>query len=176
MKRHLSFANVMSIAAVFIALGGGAYAINVGRAAIKTKNIKNNAVKTPKIANNAVTTPKIANNAVTAAKVKDAAVTPISATSGDCAAPGPGSYYTPMAWKDSEGIVHLQGSVVSCTGPTMFVLPVEFRPTLTLELTAFSGGSTAFAGSVVIGPDGSVTNSSGTNAGIHHVDGITYRQ
>ncbi len=71
--KHLSFANVMTCFAVFIALGGSAYA--VGKNTIGTKQIKNNAVTAKKIKKNAVTAAKIKKNAVTAAKVKGNAIT-----------------------------------------------------------------------------------------------------
>ena len=52
MRVHLSFANVMSVAAVFIALGGSAIAINKIKAnSVGTKHLKNNAVTSPKVAN-----------------------------------------------------------------------------------------------------------------------------
>jgi hypothetical protein len=43
--RRLTFANVMSVAAVFIALGGGAYAVGVAKNSVKSKSIKNGAIK-----------------------------------------------------------------------------------------------------------------------------------
>ena len=70
---------VIAVIALFAALAGGAYAINVGKNAIKTKNIANGAVKTKKIANNAATTAKLANSAVTTAKLANSAVTPAKA-------------------------------------------------------------------------------------------------
>jgi hypothetical protein len=54
LSSRLSYANVMATIAVFIALGGGAYALNLGRNAVKTRNIAPNAVKSKKIAPDAV--------------------------------------------------------------------------------------------------------------------------
>lgn len=45
MRRHLSFANVMSVIAVFIAIGGGAYAAKK----INGKTIKNNSIAASKL-------------------------------------------------------------------------------------------------------------------------------
>jgi hypothetical protein len=59
---------VISILALFVALGGSAYAASK----IGTKNIKNNAITSAKIKKNAVTTAKIKNGAVTGAKVNAA--------------------------------------------------------------------------------------------------------
>ena len=70
MQAKLSFANVMATTAVFIALGGGAYAATqIPNNSVGTKQLKNSAVTTPKIKNSAVTTPKIKNGAVTGAKI-----------------------------------------------------------------------------------------------------------
>ncbi|HTU15863.1 MAG TPA: hypothetical protein VMF31_11765 [Solirubrobacterales bacterium] len=72
-RKHLSFSNVIAALALFIALGGSAYA--VGKNTIGTSQIKNNAVTAKKIKKNAVVTAKIKNKAVTASKIKDGSVT-----------------------------------------------------------------------------------------------------
>lgn len=64
---RLTYANVMATAAVFIALGGSAWAIAAN--SVGTKELKNNAVKTKKVANGAIKTLKIANGAVTEQKL-----------------------------------------------------------------------------------------------------------
>jgi hypothetical protein len=61
MKAKLSYANVMATVAVFITLGGGAYAAT---------QLPNNSVGTKQLKNGAVTTTKIKNGAVTGAKIK----------------------------------------------------------------------------------------------------------
>ncbi|MGA7397596.1 MAG: hypothetical protein WBW62_09140 [Solirubrobacterales bacterium] len=71
-KKHLSFSNVIAALALFIALGGSAYA--VGKNSVGTKQIKNNAVTAKKIKKNSVVTSKIKKNAVTTAKIKNGAV------------------------------------------------------------------------------------------------------
>jgi hypothetical protein len=63
-------AMLVALLALFVALGGSAYAVNK----VGTNQIKNNAVTTPKIKNNAVTTAKVANGAITTAKVKSGAI------------------------------------------------------------------------------------------------------
>ena len=101
-RRHLTYANVMSSIAVFLMLGGATAfaATKVGSNEIKANSIKtgkivkeavtagklkkgavgesklaDGAVTTNKLADNAVTTPKIANDAVTAGKIASNAVT-----------------------------------------------------------------------------------------------------
>jgi hypothetical protein len=65
LKRHLSVANVLSCMALFIALGGTAYA------AVK---LKPNQVKAVNIAKQAVTNAKIKTQAVTSGKIKNGGV------------------------------------------------------------------------------------------------------
>ena len=66
LRSRLTFANVMSVIAVFIALGGTGYA------AFK---LPKNSVGTKQLKKNSVTTAKIKKRAVTAAKVKDGTLT-----------------------------------------------------------------------------------------------------
>jgi hypothetical protein len=73
-RKRLSFANIMSAAAVFIALGGIAVAAGLPKNSVGKKQLKNNAVTTAKIKKNAVTAAKIKKNAVTSAKIKDNAI------------------------------------------------------------------------------------------------------
>jgi hypothetical protein len=71
-RRHLTYANVMSSLAVFLVLAGaGAYAAS---------KLKPNSVKTRNIKDAAVTSPKIANGAVTGAKIANGAVGPVNAS------------------------------------------------------------------------------------------------
>ena len=60
----------VALLALFIALGGSAWAV----AKVGTKQIKNNAVTTPKIKNGAVTAPKLKPGAVNGSKIADGAV------------------------------------------------------------------------------------------------------
>ncbi len=60
----LTFANVVALLALFVALGGSAYAFHLGKNAVKTRNIKNGAVTEAKLANAAVSASKLAAGAV----------------------------------------------------------------------------------------------------------------
>jgi hypothetical protein len=74
-RRHLSFANVTSLCALFVALSGAAYAgINLPRNSVGSKQIKAKAVKADEIKGKAVTAGKIAPNAVKASKIVDGSV------------------------------------------------------------------------------------------------------
>jgi hypothetical protein len=48
-KERLTYANVMATAAVFIALGGGAYAASIAKHSVGTKQLKNDAVVSAKV-------------------------------------------------------------------------------------------------------------------------------
>jgi hypothetical protein len=67
MKRRPSPAFVISVIALFVVLGGSAYALSKG--AVKTKNLKNGAVTTKKLKNKAVTAAKLADGAITPTKI-----------------------------------------------------------------------------------------------------------
>ena len=70
-----SHATVIAYLALFVALGGSAYAVgNLGKNTVGTKQLKKNAVTTAKIKNGAVTGAKIESNAITTAKIADGAV------------------------------------------------------------------------------------------------------
>jgi hypothetical protein len=75
MRPRLSFANVVSVLALFIALGGSAYAFHLGKNSVGPKQLKKNSVTTPKIKNGAVTTAKIKDGAVNGAKVATGTLT-----------------------------------------------------------------------------------------------------
>jgi len=66
LSKHLSFANVMSCIALFLALGGAAYA---AKSKVKTKDLGNGVVTTPKLHNGAVTAPKLHNRSVISSKI-----------------------------------------------------------------------------------------------------------
>lgn len=71
-RKHITFANVMSSIAVFLVLGGGAaYAAKK----IGSNEIKGNSITTGKLKKNAVTASKIKQNSIITAKIKNGAVT-----------------------------------------------------------------------------------------------------
>jgi hypothetical protein len=74
LRSNASFANVMSVTAVFIALGGSALAVTLAANSVGSPQIKANAVKSSEVAAAAVRTSDIAGNAVTAAKIPNNAV------------------------------------------------------------------------------------------------------
>src|SRR5437764_2368163 len=71
-RRHLSFANVVSVLALFIALGGTAWGI--ARNSVGSKQIRNGQVKKVDLHKHAVTHGKVAKNAIGTNQVRDAAI------------------------------------------------------------------------------------------------------
>jgi hypothetical protein len=72
-RSHLTFANVASVMALFIALGGTAY--GVAKNSIGSKQIRNKQVKKVDLHRNAVTGPKVANNAIASKEVRANSIT-----------------------------------------------------------------------------------------------------
>jgi hypothetical protein len=73
-RSHLSFANVMSVVALFMALGGTSYALTLGKNTVGAKQIKKNAVRASEIKRNAVGAAEIRRNAVGASEIRSNAV------------------------------------------------------------------------------------------------------
>jgi hypothetical protein len=68
-RRRLTFANVVSLLALFVALGGSAYAVaSLPKNSVGATQLKNNAVISKKIKAEAVTGPKLARGAVPRAR------------------------------------------------------------------------------------------------------------
>jgi hypothetical protein len=80
----LTYSNVAATLALFLALGGGAYAISLGKGSVKRKNI----------ANGAVSTKKLAKNAVTGAKARESSfgTVPSATNAAKLGGVGPGGY------------------------------------------------------------------------------------
>jgi hypothetical protein len=71
-SRRPSPALVISIVALFVALGGGAYAAKVAKNSVGAAQLKKKAVTTPKLGGLAVTKEKLADGAVTESKLAKA--------------------------------------------------------------------------------------------------------
>ncbi len=151
-RPQITFANVVSCLALFVALGSGAYAAT---------HLPKNSVGARQLKKNAVTTLKLRNEAVTAAKVKGGTLTGIqinastlgtvpTAQTANSLAPSEGwheigapnqpgfhdgwnnlpsgsSRETVGFYKDQDGVVHLKGMAKSGTG-VIFDLPPGYRP------------------------------------------------
>src|SRR5215467_14180809 len=69
MRPRLSFANVVSVLALFVALGGSAYAFHLGKNSVGAKQLKKNAVTTAKVKNEAITAAKVKKGTLTGTQV-----------------------------------------------------------------------------------------------------------
>lgn len=116
-SRHLTFANIVSVVALFAALGlGTAWALDAN--SVKSKHIVNGQVKKRDLG--------------VPAKYTSAGLTD---ESGPCE---PGNEWRDLTffnqevgfYRDPFGIVHLQGTAIQCgaTSGTIFSLPPGFRP------------------------------------------------
>jgi len=154
MSDKLTYANVMATVAVFLALGGGAYAATqLKKNSVGTKQIKNNAVTAAKIKNGTITGAKVANGTLTGTQINASTLgtVPTAQTANSLAAPeawhevgssGQPGFLNSWAnstgvihgetvafYKDHEGVVHLRGAAISGTaGSPIFALPPGFRP------------------------------------------------
>lgn len=84
LSKHLTFANVISCIALFMALSGAAFAAKatLGNKAVKAKNLANGSVTALKLRGGSVTNLKLANGAVTGAKIAPGAVGSTQIASG----------------------------------------------------------------------------------------------
>lgn len=70
LRSHLTFANVVSLMALFVALSGGAYALTIPKGSVGAKQLKRNAVTRSKIKNGAVTSSTVKDNSLLAKDFK----------------------------------------------------------------------------------------------------------
>ncbi len=69
--RKLTYANVMATIAVFLALGGGAYALTIPRDSVGTAQIKDRGVKSVDLGKGSVNFQQLGVNSVDSLKVRD---------------------------------------------------------------------------------------------------------
>ena len=157
-------AMVVSLIALFVALGGTSYAAITALPA--------GSVGTPQLKNGAVTAAKISSSARGAVKVVGAAGAPVyqgpwepGTNSGDEAL----SFY-----KDALGIVHLQGNARTSSGTdggTIFTLPSGYRPAGQIYFAAYGPASNAL---IQVQSDGEV-RVAGTVQNYVGLSNITFR-
>jgi hypothetical protein len=128
-RSHLSYANVMASIAVFVALGGGAYAL----AKIGPKQIKKGAVKTGKIHNGAVTAKKVKNDTLTGKQINESTLGTVPN-----AAKVNGSQVIQISYRQPEGparqtLFSLGGLTVTASCPA--------GPEVVLDATTDTNGS-----------------------------------
>jgi hypothetical protein len=75
MQRHLTFANVVAVVALFVALSAGAWAAGLKKNSVGTKKIKDGAVSVTDLQDNAVTGAKVVDGSVGGVDVGDDTIT-----------------------------------------------------------------------------------------------------
>jgi hypothetical protein len=73
-RSHLSFANVISVIALFAALGGSAYAAGLAKNSVGSKQVKKNSLKAADIGRNAVGASEVRSNAIRGGDVADGSI------------------------------------------------------------------------------------------------------
>ncbi len=159
LSRYLSFANVISCIALFVALSGAAYAATtLGKNQVKAKNVAKGAITSPKLKNGAVTSAKLANRAVINAKIANGAVRSAQlgggviteaklkdhAISGDKIANG--AIYGPQLAPDSVGTGKILDGSITATELSASLIAQIFRNLS--YVTATSESSTSATKSV----------------------------
>src|SRR4051794_39663931 len=89
LRSGLSYANVMATIAVFLSLGGGAYAIALRHNQVKARHIAPNAVGASEIRRNAVRRSELAARAVSSTKVVDGSLLAKDFAAGQLPRPNP---------------------------------------------------------------------------------------
>jgi hypothetical protein len=79
---RLTYANVMATAAVFISLGGAAYAVTLGKNNVRSRHIAPNAVRSPDIKNGAVRGADVRRDSITGADVLESTLGPVPLAAG----------------------------------------------------------------------------------------------
>jgi hypothetical protein len=69
MRPKLSYANVMATIAVFIALGGSAFAFHLGKNSVGPRQLKKNAITTAKVKDEAITAAKVKKGSLTGGQI-----------------------------------------------------------------------------------------------------------
>ena len=156
MRLRLTYANVMATVAVFIALGGTAYAFHLGKNSVGSKQLKKNAVVTAKIKKEAVTAAKVKKGTLTGTQINASTLGTVPTAQTAQTAQAANTLSPPEAWhevgapgeppfenkwhnfgqayesvafyKDHEDVVHLRGHAIGGDESTVLRLPPGFRP------------------------------------------------
>jgi hypothetical protein len=101
LRSRLTFANVVALMALFVALSGGAYALTIPKNSVGAKQLKKNAVTRSKIRKGAVTSSKVKDRSLLAKDFKAGQLT-AQGLKGDTGAPGV-VRSTSLSWGGQSG-------------------------------------------------------------------------
>lgn len=198
---RVTYANVMSTIAVFIALGGTSFAaVKLSKGSVGERELKKSAVTSEKIRDGAITPADLAPGTATSGPRGPRGA---AGPAGPQGPGGPGSGAA-EAWKqltftegwsnystdvfepgsfrkDQLGIVHLRGLVTRASGvpalrTVIGVLPAGYRPAKTRIFAVHTGEAPHQAGRVDVLPDGSVQWIAGATGETDYtsLDGISF--
>jgi hypothetical protein len=192
-RPQLTYANVVSSLALFVALGGTSYAV------------ARNSVGTAQLRANAVTSKKVKNRSLRASDLSPSARIGVRGPRGATGPPGE-FIGTPEAWKplpltsgwgaydanhqqpgfrkDRQGLVHLRGLLTLTTGApaaaagdvTVATLPVGYRPSVRTIFAVATGQGIAFA-RLIVDADGTLKRTSAVDVAEQDytsLDGVTF--
>ena len=169
-RRHLTYANVISTVTLFIVLGGVSYAaFHLPKNSVRSKNIVNHQVKGKDLA-------------------KPSSVQAVGlVTALDCSSAGPNQWISKSPdiygnvgyYRDLDGQVHLTGVAQKCGTPpanaVVFTLPPGYRPQNTQEqpIRVVTGGSDATT-KVIAFDDGEISVAATANDAVS-LAGVSFR-
>jgi hypothetical protein len=112
MGQRLTYANVMATIAVFLALGGSAYAASqLGKNSVGSKQLKKNAVTTAKVKNEAITAAKVKKGTLTGTQIKASTLGTVPSANSAVHANTAGDSST-LQGSGPSAFVHGEGSVI----------------------------------------------------------------
>jgi hypothetical protein len=148
----LTYANVMATVAVFIALGGGAYAITTApKDSVVSRSIKDGRVKTADVADNAVNGTKVANDSLSGADINESSLANVPSATNANHATGADSATSASnaATLDGQDSTHfgvgIMGGVMKDVGISAVASGIQWAPV---------GASTATATGSFVAPAG----------------------
>ena len=138
-RAHVTFANVVSLAALFVALSGGAYALTVPRNSVGSAQLKRNAVTRSKIKRGAITSSLVKDGALLARDFKPEQLP--AGRKGDAGAPGPAGATGARGPAGATNVVVRTVAVGNVPRDVHTAVPVDCHP----EKRAVGGGA-SYAG------------------------------
>lgn len=171
---------VVAVIALFVALGGVGYAA----ATIGSADVKNNSLRSKDIRNRTLRGKDVRSSSLGAKQIKDPRYREI----GDPGQPGflngarnySAAYSTAAYLKDSEGFVHLKGTINARAAAegrelpdvVVFRLPAGYRPRRILDIGTVASSA---PGVVYIHPNGDVELAGPSGEANYGLDSITFR-
>src|SRR5512132_4225425 len=173
----------VAFVALFVALSGVAYGVatvgtsDLKNGAVTSKKIRNNTIRTQDIRNRTIRGKDVRNNTLTSKQIKDPeAYHEVGATGEPAFKNGAnnfgGGFSTTAFFKDTDGVVHLKGTLSATNGTVAFTLPEGYRPTQTLDNGVIASGAIGY---VYIRPNGDVEVHGPAGLGNYGLDPLSFR-